>query len=263
MNEITQTNFTMNVKIPNVDLAHGVLRVRYLSQNPTENDRGTTFYQCADVKVTKSADVVPAETKKEEVKKAAPVGNGIECCAPKQFTLQGYETASWRQNTQKTYYFDAINQLFRVDTNSGNGVTAKDGSFQMYSNFTSGIEYYYNVNTNKCDLYGLNYWSDWCYGSLNNQESTSSIPVGHDIADYWRLAGDANSVFTWANLRTDCTPLSMKRSDTGETTSFYNMQIGAPAASVFQIPQACVRKQAELMSQKLPAAPADHHQLRM
>lgn len=118
MNEITQTNFSVNVAIPNIDCDHCVVRLRYISQNPTENDRGMTFYQCADVKVTKSTEV--------EVKVAptAPVtGNitALECCTQKQFSLEGYETASWRNPTSKKYFFDAEAKLFRIDTNSGTG----------------------------------------------------------------------------------------------------------------------------------------------
>ncbi|RYH00356.1 hypothetical protein EON65_49520, partial [archaeon] len=42
MNEVTQTNFTLTVTIPSTPSEHAVLRLRYVSQNPTENDRGTT-----------------------------------------------------------------------------------------------------------------------------------------------------------------------------------------------------------------------------
>jgi hypothetical protein len=147
MNEITQTNFTMWVVAPNLDLDHGVLRIRYVSQNPSEDDRGTTFYQCADVSVTKTSEedlakkaasttAVATATATAPVRKSvtteleqvprnrdrlqAPVG-GVDCCAPKQFTMQAYETGSWRNPTTKKYFFDAPTQMFRIDTNSGTG----------------------------------------------------------------------------------------------------------------------------------------------
>lgn len=125
MNEITQTNFSMKVTIPNVDCDHCVVRLRYLSQNPTENDRGMTFYQCADVKVVKS-DLAAVSSVSKTL--AAPVPAAkintteLECCAPEQFTLEAYETASWRNPTAHKFYFDAVNKLFRVDTNSGSGM---------------------------------------------------------------------------------------------------------------------------------------------
>ena len=54
MNEITQTNFTFDVVMPNIPCDECVIRLRYLSNNPLEDDRGTIFYQCADIKLTPS-----------------------------------------------------------------------------------------------------------------------------------------------------------------------------------------------------------------
>lgn len=120
LNEITQTNFTMRVRIPNINSEHAVVRMRYVSQNPTENDRGMTFYQCADVKIAKSTEAAPAGLAKP-VEPEAPARGGADCCAAKQFTMEGYETHSWRNPTAKKFYFDAAQNLFRVDTNSGTG----------------------------------------------------------------------------------------------------------------------------------------------
>lgn len=121
MNEVTQTNFTMRVQIPNVQCDNCVIRLRYVSQNPTENDRGMTFYQCADVKINKNAAVpMPVHMPTAQVDANAKRG-GSDCCAPKAFTVEGYETGSWRNPTAKKYYFDSANKLFRVDTNSGSG----------------------------------------------------------------------------------------------------------------------------------------------
>jgi len=258
MNEITQTNFTLSVPIPNVDCEHCVLRMRYISNNPTENDRGMIFYQCADVKVEKSvADeakvVLPVVETKSSVNEVKH-----DCCAAKQFTMQAYETSSWRNPTQKLYYFDAARQLFRIDTISGNGNTTRDGSFRMFNNFTSGIEYYHNVATDSCDLYGLNYWSDWCYGAANNQVYYSSITVGNDLADIWRQEGE-NDVFSWTNTRDSCVPVAQSRQDTGETTFYYNFKEEVPLASVFELPAACVRAEANLKGSVKQLAPRPSH----
>ncbi len=43
------------------------------------------------------------------------------------------------------------------------GTSTIDGNFQMLSNFTSGIEYYYNVNEGSCELYGCNLWQVLCH----------------------------------------------------------------------------------------------------
>ena len=119
MNEITQTNFSLSITVPNVDCEHCVLRMRYLSNNPTENDRGMIFYQCADVQVNKATTDTPIiEINKVSDDKSI----SHDCCAASSFSMSGYETASWRNPTQKQYYFDATHKLFRVDTVSGSGI---------------------------------------------------------------------------------------------------------------------------------------------
>ncbi len=134
------------------------------------------------------------------------------------------------------------------------GTTPKDGHFQMISNFTSGIEYYYNVATGTCDLYGLNYWSDWCYGSYNAQTYQKSIHVGSEVADVW---GKESTPFTWTNVKDTCAPVSQTRTDTGESTFYFNYKVGAPDASAFVLPAACAAKHAELKdkSSLKPALP--------
>jgi hypothetical protein len=133
------------------------------------------------------------------------------------------------------------------------GTGTKDGYFQMYNNFTSGIEYYYNVHANTCDLYGLNYWSDWCYGSANVQTYKGSVKVGNEIADIW---AEAATPFTWTVTRGMCTPVSNARMDTGEGTFYFDMQAGPFDASVFQLPQACIDAEvaASRANAKLPAS---------
>jgi hypothetical protein len=264
MNEITQTNFTLPVLIPNVAVDHGVLRLRYFSNNPTENDRGMIFYQCADVSVTVSAEADGAKPAAVAPKAAVPA-TGSDCCAAKQFTMSGYEVGSWRANTKKDYYFDAVSQMFRVDTISGLGSTPRDGWFSMYSNFTSGIEYYFNRAKGTCDLYGLNYWSDWCYGSANAQVYSYNVTIGNEVADVWTQAGSYDPYF-WTNARDSCVPISQFRRDTGESTFYFDFKEGAPDASVFVLPAACVKSEMEFRGRNgdvksLPKAPVPHHDM--
>jgi hypothetical protein len=123
----------------------------------------------------------------------------------------------------------------------------------MYSNFTSGIEYYYNVYANTCDLYGLNYWSDWCYGSKNSQTYLTSVTIGNQLADVWGQQGNA---FTWTSTRGTCTPVSSVRADSGEGTFFYDMRVGAPPQGFFELPAACVNRAAELARSNTKLAPS-------
>ncbi len=126
MNEMTATNFTIKVVIPNVDCEHCVVRLRYESQNPMEEDQGTTFHQCADVRVVKSDPAQPAAKAATTVAAATAPKSELnstlsECCAAQQFTVEGYETGSWRKPTSKKIYFDAVNRFLRIDTISGSG----------------------------------------------------------------------------------------------------------------------------------------------
>lgn len=183
---ITQSNFSLSVTVPNVDCDHCVMRLRYLSNNPTEGN--TLFHQCADVTVKKSdAASLPAPTTavSPSTQKNTSTTSGGDCCTAKQFTMQGYENSDWRNPTKLQFFFDGENELFRIDQDSGSGTTVKDGRFQMFNEFKTGIEYYYNVNADTCALYHLNLWSDWCYGSANNQVWRAEARVGDQLADVW------------------------------------------------------------------------------
>ena len=137
----------------------------------------------------------------------------------------------------------------------------------MYNNFTSGIEYYYNVIANSCDLYGLNYWSDWCYGAINSQTYLQSVTVGNEIADVWSLDSQGSQgsqdVFTWTNVRNGCIPVSQTRIDSGEITMFYNYKKEKQFDSnIFSLPEACHRAHAEMLKHgsiaDLRVAPTHH-----
>lgn len=257
MNEITQTNFTIRVAVPDVECTACVMRLRYLPHNPLEP---TAFYQCADVSVSKGAESHPALTSTAPNLRGhtTPPGQGVECCTARQFTMQAYETSSWRQPTQLTYYFDTDAGLQRIDTNSGSGSTIYDGHFQMYSNYSSGAEAYYNVAEDSCVVYGLDYWNDWCYGSTNDEEYVQSVIVGNQLADVWQVPGN---VFSWSNTRDHCVPVSLNRDDTGETTFYYNFVEKISSEDVFIPPAACVTelsKVAHLHHSVLPRAPHSH-----
>ena len=256
MNEITQTNFTLRVSIPDIECSNCVLRLRYLPNNSLEPP---AFYQCADVSVSRGDSATPSASNNLRGTKTVQIPSatgGTDCCAPGQFTMNAYETSSWRQPTQLKYYFDTNAGLQRIDTNSGSGSTIYDGHFQMFSNYSSGAEAYYNVNDDTCVIYGLDYWNDWCYGSVNNEVYVQSVMVGNEAADVWQVPG---SVFSWSNTQENCVPVSLNRYDTGETTFYYNFQEEAPSADVFVPPLACVTEIARMKDlSTLPKAPHGH-----
>lgn len=125
----------------------------------------------------------------------------------------------------------------------------------MYNDFKNGIEYYYNVNTDVCDLYGLNLWADWCYGSVNQQIYSETVRVGDDDVDVWKMDGND---FFFSNTQKSCTPVSKYRSSSGENTVYFNMKEGPPPSDFFHLPAACVEAAKGVDASKLSKAPLRH-----
>ncbi len=107
---VTVTNFTLPIKVPAIATEHAVLRVRYISNNPLEvdpaNNSAAVFYNCADIKISDSADEVspvPEEllsTTSNELPLASSSGasrvvaaGGFSCAPPPLFHAYA-ETAS-------------------------------------------------------------------------------------------------------------------------------------------------------------------------
>jgi len=237
MNEVKQTNFTITAVVPNIACEFCVLRLRYVSNNPLEEDHGRTFYQCSDIKIRKGEDDAPksiplAVTEPEpQLSKSNPMG----CCTMPQWEGRFYETGSWRHPTIGYIAYDATNQFMRVDTVSGSGRTIYDGTFRMYMNFTSGIEWYYNPATGHCGAYGLDYWNDWCYGTPGQSETfLESIQIGGTTANVWQ-----NGDFFFTASQDSCVPMVFNRPATGSFTIYYNVTAGISDRSVFVPPTTC------------------------
>ncbi len=114
-------------------------------------------------------------------------------------------------------YYDAINKLLRVDTVSGAGTghSIYDGSFTHFNNFTSGIEYYLNTVTGVCEPAGLDYWNDWCYGTVNQTEIfVDQIVIGQTTVNIYE---NGEFYFGGSNDAT-CQPVVFSRPDKGMTT---------------------------------------------
>ena len=248
MNQITQTNYSVEVTLPNQSCDECVLRVRYLSNNPLEDDHGTIFHQCADVKLTASLNNILPQAKSVERSITKQRQNDPhDCCAPESY-VNGFFHAipSIDYRAEGMIYYDQKAKLMRVtvSANGGRGNTTNDGTFDMWSNFTSGYQWYYNRNTGSCDLYGLDYWNDWCFGNKYNQSEdfvaagircTSQFGPTHEC-NQWR-----NGEFLFETYATpDCLPSSISR-PTGERIDYFRGRIGPIDPSVFVPNAACHR----------------------
>jgi len=172
------------------------------------------------------------------------------CTLNRQWTVEWEETGSYRQATNGVTYFDAVNALMRVDTNSGDGQTIYDGQFTHYNNFTSGIEYYLNRVTGVCEPLGLDFWNNWCYGPNNNQSEsyTESITIGETAVNVWQN-GD---FFFGGTADSSCQPVLLTRPSRGAMTLYYNFAPGIPDPTVFQPPPQCHLALEEYIAAKRP-----------
>jgi hypothetical protein len=256
MNQITQTNFSVEVDLPNEPCNECVIRVRYLSNNPEEDDHGTVFHQCSDVKLTPSLintlkqEKVPQIESIQNVKKVRQ-NDSHDCCAPESYVNGFFHVIpAIEQRSEGMIYYDKKSQQMRVTVsiNGGRGNTSYDGSFDMWMNFTSGYQWYYNRNTDSCDLYGLDFWNDWCFGNTYNQSEdfvaanvrcTSPFGPTHQC-NRWR-----NGEFIFETYATnECLPSSISR-PSGERIDYIRGRVGPIPPDTF-IPNAVCHRQTKV-----------------
>jgi len=253
MNQITQTNFSIEVDLPNEPCNECVLRVRYLSNNPEEADHGSVFHQCADIKLTQSLINKLKKEKKQKIEVVKTINkerkdDPHDCCAPESY-MTGFVhiIPAIEYHAQGVIFYDKKAQQMRVSVtvNHGRGNASYDGSFDMWMNFTSGYQWYYNRNTHTCDLYGLDYWNDWCFGNKYNQtedfvaadvQCISQFGPEHQC-NQWR-----NGEFVFETYATnECLPSSISRPN-GERTDYIRGRIGPIDPEVFIPNEACHRE---------------------
>lgn len=223
MNMITQTNFTYVITVPNTDADAAVLRVRYISNNPEENDRGEIFYQCSDITISSSSssneinnDIKqqPKQDKEDlsiftldvvATKKHKESDDSMGCCAPSAFMINYDET---NPTGSGIIWYSKDAQMIRVDFGT------EDSSHSMYSNFTSGIEWYVDNTDGTCVEYGCDLWIDWCFGMEGYSETyvgsgECGDPVNADCNAY------VNGGWTFTATSDDCFPAGLEATAPG------------------------------------------------
>lgn len=127
----------------------------------------------------------------------------------------------------------------RVDQTigGGTGIDIYTGHFQMFSNFSSGIEWYYNVNTGECEEFGLDYWNDWCYGTVGQSQTFySQNEFNGQTVNTWQ-----NGEFFYTSSSSSCLPVINSRVS-GDLTMFYDVNTSPIDPSVFIPPAVCHTK---------------------
>jgi hypothetical protein len=237
MNHNTQTNFSIRIQLPNEECEYCVLRVRYLTNNPDEEDHGTTFYQCSDIQLTRNSQNIKEPT----LNKIQPINHQNDphdCCSPPSFqTSFVHHIPDIDYTSSGIIYYDQPSKQMRVS------MTFNEINYNMWMNFTSGKQYYYNVNDKTCHLFGLDWWNDWCYGNTFNQsEDFLSANVSCSSNDFNSCNQWKNGDFIFEATSLGCYPAALNRLSNGERTIYFNAKNGPFPAEVFQPDPICLKQ---------------------
>ena len=234
MNHNTQTNFSIEVQLPNIECEQCVLRVRYLTNNPTEEDEGTTFHQCSDIQLVNHSNSIE---EKRIFSKVEGKMDRHDCCAPSSFEMSFIHSIPDVELTSSgRIYYDKTRQQMRLSMNS-QGI-----EYNMWMNFTSGKQYLENINERSCRLIGLNLWNDWCYGNTFNQSEdfiqsgTSCLNGKYDYCNRWQ-----NGDFIFEATQFECFPSSLTRLSTDEKTFYFNFKNESIPIEIFQPDPICLQ----------------------
>jgi hypothetical protein len=235
MNHNTQTNFSIEIQFPNDPCDQCVLRVRYLTNNPDEEDRGTTFYQCSDIQLIKSFKNVKESIFNEKII-VNHENNSHDCCTPPSFqTMFIHRMPDIVSTSSGIIYYDQPSKQMRIS------MIVKGIEYNMWMNFTSGKQYYYNLNEKSCRLFGLDFWNDWCYGNTFNQSEDFLVEDAsclNDVFDYCNRWKNGDFIFDSTSL--GCYPAALTRLSNGERTIYFNPKNGPFTPDIFQPDPICL-----------------------
>ena len=230
--QVTQTNFTIVVSIPDDIGDTAVMRFRYVSLNQDEidpaNNTQAIFWQCADIKISSSSAL---ETKKKTTtsKKRAHGSHRLKtqgCCAPSTFQMTGIEHDDSGATKNHAVYWDASRSLTRWD---------KYG-IQLYNNYSNLHEYIYDPTTKKCELAGADGFYGWCFGTRVGFQSPYMYPKGAPVdgVQTWAAANG----FEFGSTVESCYP-AFRRLGTQNIT--WSNQKPLESSSVFDLPAECAK----------------------
>ncbi|CAF1149863.1 unnamed protein product [Rotaria sordida] len=237
MNHNTQTNFSIPIQLPNELCDYCVLRVRYLTNNPDEEDRGRTFHQCSDIQLIKSStNLIPSIFDKNLL--VQHQNDPHDCCTPPSFqTYFLHQIPEIDYVSSGVIYYDQPSQQMRI-------VMMTTGvKYNMWMNFISGLQYYENVNERTCIRFGLDLWNDWCYGNTFNQSEdflAENISCSNNVLDFCNLW--QNGDFLFKSTTIGCYPSTLSRLSSRERTDYFNAKNGPFPPEIFQPDPICLKE---------------------
>ena len=237
MNHNTQTNFSIPIQLPNEPCDYCVLRVRYLTNNPDEEDRGTTFHQCSDIQLKKGSQHV-TQSNFNRIQPVKHQNDSHDCCAPRSFQTRFiHRIPAIDYVSSGIIYYDQPSKQMRIS------LFSMDIQYDMWMNFTSGKQYYYNANETTCHLFGLNSWNDWCYGNTFNQSedfANANISCSSDVSqtcNQWQ-----NGDFLFQSTTNGCYPAALNRASNDEQMLYFNAKNGPFPSEIFQPDPICLKQ---------------------
>lgn len=221
MNFNTQTNFSIQVQLPNIECDQCVLRVRY-----STNNHERTFYQCSDIQLVKD---------NLNTKSLSQIDTP-DCCSPSSFEMSFIH---WMENAVDTIigrisYDQSLKQMYTW-------MVVKNVEYNIWMNFTLGKQFINNVNENSCYSFELDSWNDWCYGNRFNQSeeilvSNKGCLGDEDIkCNQWK-----NGDFLFESRSSECFPSSLSRLSNNERIFYFNHEKGPIPIEVFQPNKICL-----------------------
>ena len=236
MNHNTQTNFSISIQLPNETCDYCVLRVRYLTNNLDEEDHGRTFYQCSDIKLIKSSKHMNVQPILNKIQSINHQNDTHDCCTPASFqTMFIHWMPDISSSSTGMIYYDEPSKQMRIS------MMFLGIEYNMWMNFTSGKQYYHNVDNNSCHLFGLDYWNDWCFGNTYNQSEdfliadASCYSGAFDYCNRWK-----NGDFLFDATKVGCYPSALTRLSNGERTIYYNQKNGPFTPDIFKPDPICL-----------------------
>ena len=167
-----------------------------------------------------------------------------KCCSPASFSTN-FVMDKPMTRSKGTIFYDNTTHMMREDVvhGDGSGTTATNGQFVIYSNFTSGDGFYYDVNSGKCLLgggpFGLDLWNEWCFGSMEeNEKYSSSGPCPAPATGMCNFYENGDWMF---GATTDqCLPASLLGSNgNAGSVTYYGALVAPLPPSLFVPPKVC------------------------
>jgi len=165
--QVTQTNFSIVIRIPNKAASHAIIRFRYQSNNLDEVDKNTTiFFNCADIQIISNS-----RSHEEEINDSENSDNQLlpnlkkfSCNTPLRWSITAVELNQQLGYIEHKIYYDVVNNRTRWERTGYLESSSQKSTLILINNYNTLIEYVIDPNMKTCSLYGSDMFYGWNYG---------------------------------------------------------------------------------------------------